>query len=40
LYINSNTAESKLIFAEESELEKGWKCFNALLDYYYAKTGL
>ena len=40
LYINSVTAESKLIWAEEKELVKGWKCFSALLDFYYAKTGL
>jgi len=40
LYINSVTAESKLIWAEEKELVKGWKCFKALLDFYYAKTGL
>jgi hypothetical protein len=40
LYINSVTAESKLIWADEKELGKGWKCFSALLDYYYAKTNL
>jgi hypothetical protein len=40
LYINSVNAESKLIWAEEKELVKGWKCFKALLDFYYAKTGL
>jgi hypothetical protein len=40
LYINVNTAESKLIWIDEEELQKGWKCFNALLDFYYAKTGL
>jgi len=40
LYINSVTAESKLIWAEEKELVKGWKCFSALLDFYYAKTNL
>jgi hypothetical protein len=40
LYINSKTAESRLVWAEEKELVKGFKCFNALLDYYYFKTGL
>jgi hypothetical protein len=40
LYINSVNADSKLIWAEEKELVKGWKCFSALLDFYYAKTGL
>jgi hypothetical protein len=40
LYINSNTAESKLIIADEKELNKGLRCFMALVDYYYNKTGL
>jgi hypothetical protein len=40
LYINSRTAESRLIWAEEKELVRGLKCFNSLLDYYYNKTGL
>lgn len=40
LWINSVTAESRLVWAEEDELEKGWKMFSALLDYFYAKTGL
>jgi hypothetical protein len=40
LYINTDTAESKLIFIDEKELNKGWKMFAALLDYFYAKSGL
>lgn len=40
LYIHVNTAESKLIWISEEDIQKGWKCFNALLDYYYAKTNL
>ncbi len=40
LYINTETAESQLIMATEEELNKGWDCFSALLDFYYAKTGL
>jgi hypothetical protein len=40
LYINVLTVESKVIWITESELDKGWRCFSALLDYYYAKTGL
>lgn len=40
LYINTDTAESKLLFVDEKELDKGWKMFSALLDYFYAKTGL
>ena len=40
LYINVLNAESKAIWITEDELDKGWKMFSALLDYYYAKTGL
>ncbi|MFA5323876.1 MAG: hypothetical protein WC373_14490 [Smithella sp.] len=40
LYINSRTAASRLVWAGEKELVKGMKMFNALLDYYYSKTGL
>jgi hypothetical protein len=40
LYINVLTAESKLLWVGNEELERGWRCFQALLDYYYAKTGL
>ena len=40
LYINVNTAESKLIWISGDDIEKGLKCFKALLDFYYAKTGL
>jgi len=40
LYINVNTAESKLIIIDGKEIDKGWKMFSALLDYYYAKTNL
>ena len=40
LWINSVTAESRLVWAEEDDLDKGWKMFSALLDYFYAKTGL
>jgi hypothetical protein len=39
-YIHRDTAESRLIWIDEKELEKGWRCFIALLDYWYAKTGL
>ena len=38
LYINSKTAESRLIWAEEKELDKGLRCFNALPDYWVAKN--
>jgi hypothetical protein len=40
LYINVLTAESRLIWIEKEAIEKGWKCFSALLDFFYAKTGL
>lgn len=40
LYINSNTAESRLIWIENKELVRGWLCFDALLDFWYAKNGL
>ncbi|MCR4307529.1 MAG: hypothetical protein NUV80_03140 [Candidatus Berkelbacteria bacterium] len=40
LYVHIKTAESKLIEIEPELLEKGWKMFAALLQYFYAKTGL
>ena len=40
LYIHKDTAESRLLWIESKELEKGWKMFSALLDYWYAKSGL
>ena len=39
LYINYK-AETKLIWITNEEKETGWQCFNALLDFYYAKTKL
>jgi hypothetical protein len=40
LYINVDTAESKLIWATEDELKRGKKMFDCLCDYFYAKSGL
>jgi len=40
LYISSVTAKSRLIVAPEEDLIKGIRCFNALCDYWYAKSGL
>jgi len=40
LYINTDTAESKLLWVSADDLIKGWYCFEALLAYFYAKTGL
>jgi hypothetical protein len=40
LYINVHTAESRILWIPSEEITRGWKCFKALLDYYYAKSGL
>jgi len=40
LYIHVKTAESKLIWIEEDELQKGFKCFQDLLSFWYHKTGI
>ena len=40
LFVNSQTAEAKLIMAKEEDIVKGYKCFNALVDFYYAKSSL
>lgn len=40
LFINHKDRESRLIMAERKELRRGMSMFNALLEYYYAKTGL
>jgi hypothetical protein len=40
LYINANTAESKLIEIPKVEIDKGWKCFRHLLHYWYDKNEL
>ena len=40
LYINVNTAESRLIWITGEELLRGWECFEALVDFWYAKSGL
>jgi len=39
LYINYK-ADSRLIWIKPKKLEKGWKCFQALLDFYFAKNDL
>lgn len=39
-YIHRETAESVLLWVDKKQLDKGWNCFLALLDFYYAKTGL
>jgi hypothetical protein len=40
LFIHQITAESRLIWITDKEIAKGWKMFNALLDFWYARTGL
>lgn len=40
LYFNANTLASRVIWIGAKELTKGERCFNALVDFYYAKTGL
>lgn len=40
LFINHKDKESRLVMADRKELRRGLSMFNALLDYYYAKTGL
>lgn len=39
-YVHRETTESKLLWINEKELVKGWRCFLALLEFFYAKTGL
>jgi hypothetical protein len=38
LFINVNTAESRLIWITEEGLEQGWECFKALLAFWKAKN--
>ena len=40
LYINVNSAESVIRWVENEFITRGEKCFEALLDFWYAKTGL
>jgi hypothetical protein len=40
LYVHQFTAESRVVWVTAEELHKGWKMFSALLNYWYAKTGL
>jgi hypothetical protein len=40
LYINSIEATARLLFIKREEIERGMKCFDALLQFWYSKTGL
>lgn len=40
LYVNVKSGDVKLMWATDEDIYRGLKCFVALLDYYYAKTGL
>ena len=39
-WINTDTAESKITWAEPKDLDKGWNCFKHLKAYWYSKTQL
>jgi hypothetical protein len=39
-YISTTDQTAKIIWIEEEELKKSFDMFMALLDYWYAKTGL
>jgi len=39
-YINTISAEAKIIWISKEEIEKGWKMFRSLKSYWYAKTQL
>lgn len=40
LFISTLDTSAKLVWIEEKKLERGLQMFNALLGYWYAKTGL
>jgi len=40
LFVSTKTVAAKLVWITEEELQRGLKMFNALTDFYYAKTGL
>lgn len=40
VFISTITAEAKVVMIEVEKLDRGWQKFNALLDYWYADTGL
>jgi hypothetical protein len=40
LFVGTKDVDAKLVWATEDELYRGEKMFNALVDYWYAKTGL
>ena len=40
LYIHVKTTESKLIWIPEVELQRGWRMFTCLKDFWYADKGL
>jgi len=40
LFINHRGMESRLVWAEEKDLERGMRMFSALVDYFYAKSNL
>lgn len=40
IFVSTKEVEAKLIWIPEEALERGWRMFCALEDYWYAKTGL
>jgi hypothetical protein len=40
LDVNSVSAEARLLLATPEEILRGWRCFVALLNYWYAKNNL
>lgn len=40
LFVNHKDMESRLLFAERDEINRGWEMFKALKNYYYSKNRL
>lgn len=40
LFVGAKDKQAKLVWIPEEKLQRGTKMFNALLDYWYTKTGL
>lgn len=40
VYVNTINKQSRLIWVDDEDIVRGRKCFLALLDYFYARTGL
>lgn len=40
LFVSTKDVAAKLVMIPEEQLQRGWNMFQALLSYWYAKTGL